>query len=429
MANQINVLIFPCGAENALEIHTALSTTVNVEVVGASSKSDHGEFVYSHYTEELPFIDHPEFIRNLNTLVEKNKIDIIFPTHDDVTLFLSEKASLIKAKIASPGLFQAEICRSKIRTYSFFSDSSFCPTVYTKLIEIPAYPVFTKPDRGQGGKGSMLLHSPAEAGRYITDPDSVVMEFLPGEELTVDCFTDRKEKLLFCGPRSRERVLGGISVRSSRIQLTTEIEDIAVEINQRLKMRGLWYFQLKKNSENRFKLLEISARASGSMNVFRALGVNFPLLTVYDLMDQDVSIQFNDFEITVDRSLTNRYKTNIEFDTLYIDFDDTITLRGKVNPVVMMFLYRMKALDKKIIVLTQHKFDIYETLTNLRIHPDLFDAIHVLSANETKSDFIDKSLKCIFIDNAFKERQLVRDITGIPVFDVDAIAVLMDWKL
>ena len=428
MSDKINVLIFPCGAENALEIYSALSTTVNVEVLGGSSRSDHGELIYRQYTEELPYINHPDFIRTLNRIIAEYSINIIFPTHDDIMLFLSEKAHLVRAKIATPGLMQATICRSKMRTYSLFKDCSFCPAVYSKLDDISAYPAFAKPDRGQGGKGATQVNSRSEAEIYLSNKNFVVTEFLPGDELTVDCFTDRRGQLLFCGPRTRERVFGGISVRSSRIHLSIEIEEIAVEINRRLKMRGLWYFQLKMNSESRLKLLEISARAAGSMNVYRALGVNFPLLTVYDLMDMDVSIQFNDIDITVDRALFNRYKSNIEFDTIYIDFDDTITLRGSANPFVLMFLYRMKDLGKKIIVLSRHKHDIHNTLQSLRIHPDIFDDICILEDDEEKSAFIVKDVKSVFIDNAYKERRIVKETIGIPVFDVDAITVLMDWK-
>ena len=38
-----NVLIFPAGAENALEIYEALRYNLNVEVFGASGKKDFAE--------------------------------------------------------------------------------------------------------------------------------------------------------------------------------------------------------------------------------------------------------------------------------------------------------------------------------------------------------------------------------------------------
>ena len=36
--------------------------------------------------------------------------------------------------------------------------------------------------------------------------------------------------------------------------------------------------------------------------------------------------------------------------------------------------------------------------------------------------------KAIFIDNAFVERAEVKKHLNIPVFDVDAIATLINWK-
>ena len=42
-------------------------------------------------------------------------------------------------------------------------------------------------------------------------------------------------------------------------------------------------------------------------------------------------------------------------------------------------------------------------------------------------DFIHKD-KSIFIDNAYQERKKVHEQIGIPVFDVDGLEVIMDWR-
>lgn len=84
-----NVLIFPCGAENALVIHNALKYNVNFRVFGASSIDDHGRHVYKNYIGGLPFIQDENFIDVFNQVLLENKIDIIFPTHDTVSLFFA----------------------------------------------------------------------------------------------------------------------------------------------------------------------------------------------------------------------------------------------------------------------------------------------------------------------------------------------------
>ena len=94
-----NVLIFPCGAENALVIHSALKYNVNFKVFGASSKSDHGKYVFMNYIGDLPYIYDDKFIEIFNQTLLENKIDIVFPTHDTVSLFLLRTENRLKPKL------------------------------------------------------------------------------------------------------------------------------------------------------------------------------------------------------------------------------------------------------------------------------------------------------------------------------------------
>jgi len=364
--------------------------------------------------------------------LRNNKIDVIIPTHDDISLYLAKNKHSFSAKIAVPGLEQAQICRSKKRTYNLFKEDLFCPKVYTILADIEEFPVFVKPDEGQGGKGAFLISEgeslKEQKIKELIKNNYCITEFLPGEESTVDCFTDRYGKLRFIGPRRRNRVFGGISVNSSTQHLTKEIEEIANQINKKIKMRGLWFFQIKKDKADNYKLMEISVRTAGTMNLYRVLGVNFPLLTVYDLMDYDVEIISNNYELTVDRALCNKYKSNLVYDTIYIDFDDTITKNGLVNPKVISFLYNAKSNNKSIILLTKHILDLTYTLNNLSIHKGLFNEIIQLGLDESKYKKITKTPNSIFIDNSFRERAEVVKYLKMPVFDVDAITTLIDWK-
>ena len=55
----------------------------------------------------------------------------------------------------------------------------------------------------------------------------------------------------------------GISFKSFEQKLTKEIRSIAEIINEKLKFRGLWFFQLKEDYNGNLKLLEISTRKGG----------------------------------------------------------------------------------------------------------------------------------------------------------------------
>lgn len=422
---RIRVLVFPCGAENALEIHTALKDVMNIELYGASSRDDHGTYVFKRCDTSLPDFRDPDFLPRFTGMLERDAIDVIMPTHDDLALFLARHQPRFKARVAVPGEEQARIARSKRATYALFADTGFTPKVYADADAVEKYPVFMKPDEGQGGKGSRTVRDANELGDLR---GMVLTELLPGEELTVDCFSDRHGELRFIGPRTRSRIFGGISVRTATAGMTPEMEHIARTIHDRMHLRGLWYFQLKRSAEGAWKLLEVSVRTAGSMGLYRALGINFPLLTVYDLLDLDVSITCNTGGMEMDRALTNRFRSGLSYDVAYVDYDETLIKDGHVNWNAMLYVYNARAHGKRLRLITKHDGDLAESLREHAIHEGLFEEIIHLRPDERKSAHIRDTDRAIFIDNAFKERAEVQRVHRMPVFDVDAIPALIDWR-
>jgi hypothetical protein len=79
-------------------------------------------------------------------------------------------------------------------------------------------------------------------------------------------------------------------------------------------------------------------------------------------------------------------------------------------------------------LLTRHGGDIHQSLAQAKIHPGLFKSIQKLDWSEEKFKMMPPGEKAIFIDNAFAERKKVKSQTGMPVFDVDAVPSLLDWR-
>jgi hypothetical protein len=426
---KIGVLVFPAGEINSIELHAALATCVNIKLLGASSIDRHGEYVFKNYISGIPLITEPEFIDKFNHVIEDNKIDVIFPTHDTVAEFLTLNHKNIKAKIIAADYKTSRICRDKKLTYDLFQDQNFCPAVYQKPV---LFPLFMKPRKGQGSVGAKKIQSEDDIFSITNWSDYVICEYLPGEELTVDCLTDKDGILRAVLPRTRRRIFAGVSVSGQDEAPTEEIEYIASTINERLSFLGLWFFQIKKAKNGQYKLLEISTRCAGTMCVSRARGVNLPLLSVYTAMGYDIEVFENPYKLTVDRTLISRYKIDYFYDRVYIDLDDTIIIDGKVCLPVIYFLYQCRNNDKYIILLTRHETDhdetVVETLKHYCIPAELFSKILVLGIPEKKEDIIEP-VNAIFIDNSFAERKLVHHRHNIPVFDVDGIEVLLDWRL
>jgi len=252
-----------------------------------------------------------------------------------------------------------------------------------------------------------------------------------GEEYTVDCLTDRHGSLTAVMPRSRQRLLAGITVRGKDETLTEEIRRIASCINEKLGFLGLWYFQIKKDVHGKFKLLEVSARCAGSMCLSRALGVNLPLLSVYAACGRSIEVIQNPYHVMADRTLLSRYRIDYIYDRVYMDLDDTLIIQDKVCLPVIRFVYQCRNCGIPVCLLTRHNDSHHdsdtECLSRHAVSTDLFEQIISLGAGEEKPDYI-KPEGSIFIDNSYQERKKVFDRHHIPVFDVEGMEVLADWR-
>ena len=388
-----NVFIFPAGTEIAFEILNALKYSKFVNIIGGTSVSCHAEFVFEKLISNMPNIDDENFIDVLNEIIVENNIDYIYPAHDSVIMKLTEFQKQIKAQIVTSPLKTVDICRSKVKTYEYFSGEAFLPKVYEDVKDIDCYPVFIKPSIGQGSVGVQKINSREEIEFALnSDTEYVICEYLSGEEYTIDCFTDIRGELRVISPRVRARTRAGISVRSELIKLEESLKNIANIINDNLEFNGAWFFQVKKNNFGEYRLMEISPRIPGTMGTSRNLGINFPLLTLYNMWGENVYILNNDYNILLDRSFISRFKIDINYDTLYVDFDDTIIVKDKVNEILIMLLYQMRNKRKKIILLTKHSKDIYESLKKYNISTLLFDKIIHIDQAHKKSDHIQHGL-------------------------------------
>lgn len=420
------VLVFPSGAENALNIINSLKYNLHFEIFGATNKHDHSEYVLDndHLFVDSYDIHSDNFINLFNALLSHNHIDYIIPTHDEISFFLLQHQDEIQATVVASPLDTCEVAFSKIKTFARLAGASYLPTIYSSPNEITIYPVFIKPDHGVGGRGARIIKTSDEL-KTVKNLDSyLISDFLPGEEYTIDCFTNRHGNLLFVGPRTRERITHGVSFRSRNIELDDELYSIAKDINSKLQFRGLWFFQVKKDKNNNYKLMEISVRCAGTMDLYREKGVNFPCLALFDFMGYDVDIICNNYNIELDRCSKSHYRIDYQYEHVYIDFDDTIIVNEKINLVTISFLYQCINRHIPITLLTKHETDIYNDLKKYKINDLIFDEIVQIQNQEEKSDYI-KHRNAIFIDNYFPDRKKVFEKCKIPVFDVDMIESLM----
>ena len=175
----------------------------------------------------------------------------------------------------------------------------------------PDTPVCMKPSFAHGGRGfrviedssstdEMLLKrkpenasiSVAEAERLLAglaEPvEMLVMEYLPGRELSVDMLCSKGEMLVAI-PRSRDEIRSGISFRGTVIE-SEEAVDVCRRICDAIEFDGPVGAQLREDRDGALKVLEINPRLHGSVVLSVAAGVNLPYLAVKGALGEACSI-------------------------------------------------------------------------------------------------------------------------------------------
>jgi len=112
----------------------------------------------------------------------------------------------------------------------------------------------------------------------IEFPELLVMEYLPGEEYSVDALAD-KGKPIVAIPRLREKIKMGISF-VGKVVYDKEIIDYSLLLLKEIGLHGNIGFQFKRDINNIPKLIESNPRVQGTMILCTAAGVNMVYLGV-----------------------------------------------------------------------------------------------------------------------------------------------------
>lgn len=182
----------------------------------------------------------------------------------------------------------------------------------------PDNPVCIKPAVADGSRGFRIIDSnldrahklfyekPAsvylsyhELFEILTDctaiPELLVMEYLPGEEYSVDLLA-KNGQVLVAVPRLREETESGISIKG-RIVKEKDIIDYSEKIVKEIGLHGNIGVQVRRDKEHQPKILEINPRIQGTIVHCTAAGVNLPYLAVklakgLPIQDKELSIKW-----------------------------------------------------------------------------------------------------------------------------------------
>ena len=427
-------IIFPSSSTVSLEIVESLNNIKDISVIGINSHDNYEtKDLFQISYNDCPLIDEEELkcIEYLINIAKTHGCNFIIPTMDYSHLILSKHGDIFNRnniKIITSSYETNKICVSKKQTYEALNDIVNCPILYsydeinTNENNYINKKLFLKPDIGYGSRNCYIVNSIGELKKKY-DESLIILEYLPNDEYTIDCFTYNK-KLAYINIRKRKLYKNGLSVITENIEykskLYNTIERFANDINDTIDFIGSWFFQVKFDENNICKLLEVSTRIAGASSINRLNGCNLTLLSIYYQFGHPINIIKNNNYLLVSKIFKNVVNLNklFTYNNIFIDFDDTIIINNKVNHLAMAFLYRELNNNKDIYLLTRHKNDIGDTLKQYRISTDIFKKIIVITDGTKKSNHVIEY--SLFIDDSFKERNdVITNTKNVLCFDVD----------
>ena len=274
----------------------------------------------------VPRGDDPSYIDTLLDICRKEKVDVVLPIMSVELNALAKNRSKfeqIGTKVSVSELSRLDIANDKLKLLDFMKTKGIACADYWSVhnmkefkdaaiqLGYPEKKVCIKATNGSGSRGfriidesrsrfDMFLHEKPSAC-YVTMgemesilkeapvfPELIVMEFLPGDEYTVDLLADEGNVLYSCCRKSlgmdNSIMLDGIVVDNE------QITKLCSNVVESLKLDGNIGFDIKENSYGIPYIMECNPRITAGIPVFAAAGVNLPYLNVKRLMGEDLPI-------------------------------------------------------------------------------------------------------------------------------------------
>lgn len=294
----------------------------NVRIIGIDMKSvPSGKYIVDSFYQ-VPAATDPHYCDIVFDICQREKVDLYFPTISAEVSAVSKRVSdfeSIGTKVSISDLNAIEIANNKLKTYDFLKEKGVrVPEYYgvhcvqdfidgCRLLGYPEKPVCLKLVNNSGSRGVRIID--AQRDRYQIfaheKPNSfftsyedmlsilnsakvldemMVVEYMPGNEYTVDLLADRGHVLYMVG---RENIVSLMSIAQESI--VTKI-DLAYETSKKIVeafgFDGNIGFDFMKNRAGIPILMDINPRITATVSVIAAAGVNLPYLRAKQLLGE-----------------------------------------------------------------------------------------------------------------------------------------------
>ena len=322
--SDLTVLMTGAGAPGASGIVRSLRATDErgIEIVGVDMDEEAYGFALVDESYTVPAGGADGYVDRLVDVAERESVDVVLPltTAEIEPLAAAREAFDAAVMVSDPG--PLAVANDKGQLYEYLAEEGFSSApayrrvdtreAFVEAVEALGYPdapVCFKPPVASGMRGFRVLdertdrltrlleEKPDTAVTTLSEvlpvlssaesfPELAVMEYLPGEEYSVDVLAmgDEVGPVI---PRSRARTRAGISFEGT-VERRADLIDEAAAICRGLGLEYNVNVQFKYDADGTAKVIEINPRVAGTIVMCVGAGANLPYLGVKHALGEPI---------------------------------------------------------------------------------------------------------------------------------------------
>lgn len=320
----LTVLVTACGAQFMPGLAHCLKDNGerNIRLIGTDMSDDPTIKQIVDVFYQVPADTDPSYTSRLLEICKKEKVDVLMPFMSAELLNLIDRKPDFEAvgtKVSVSDRHSVEVTNNKYQFYAFLKEHGikvprFAPVRHsTELLaacEQCGYPqngVCVKATELSGSRGIRIIKPGMsrfdvlfneKPNSFFTSyedlqatlnekpemPEMMTMEYLPGEEGSVDLLAENG-KIIYMAYRESNVNLHSIP-QAATLSYNQEAYDIAEKVIDALGLTGNADLDFKADAEGHPVLMEINPRIAATMQIFKEGGLNLPYLRVKHLLGE-----------------------------------------------------------------------------------------------------------------------------------------------
>lgn len=322
----LTVMLSACGAQFAPGLVKCLKDNGEREIRVIGIDMHYDPTLESLYDAiyEVPRASDDHYIDRILEICAKENVDVVLPFMSaELIPLLDRMEDFDKAgvKVAVGDRKSIEITTNKYAFYAFLKENGLKVPKFAQVrkasdlkaaceaVGYPEYPVCVKATELSGSRGIRMIDSKKsrfdilfgeKPNSFFTTfedlqdtlnereemPEMMAMEYLPGEEGSVDLIADHGE-IVYMAYRESNVNLASIP-QESTLAYNEEAYQIARDVVKSLGLTGSADFDFKYDRDGHPVLMEINPRIAATMQIFKEGGLNLPYLRIKQLLDEEL---------------------------------------------------------------------------------------------------------------------------------------------